>query len=200
MKTKSTILVVCVLIALISSAQEVKVWPNTSITIHSGTTLDITSGDLVLKSDASGDASLIDYGIVTYSGGGEARVERYLTEGNWHLISSPVGSVQAGLFLGDYLQSHSEGSNSWTDIYSESYNLNVMQGYALWSVEGAPTTEVFSGTTNSGNLNAGFSENGNGWNLAGNPYPSAIDWDAVTIPAELNGAFWIFDPSIGANG
>lgn len=200
MRTKFTLLVVIVLTACLASAQQIRIRPGTSITIHPGATLDIASGDLVLQSDASGDASLIDYGNVIYSGGGEAKVERYLTEGNWHLISSPVSSAQAVIFLGDYLQSHSESSNGWTDIAPENYNLAVMQGYALWSVEANPTTEVFAGTTNTGSLNKAFSENGDGWNLVGNPYPSAIDWDAVTLPAELNGAFWIFDPTIGANG
>ena len=32
------------------------------------------------------------------------------------------------------------------------------------------------------------------------PYPSTLDWDAVTIPVELNGAIWLFDHTIGANG
>jgi len=199
-KSTLTFGVIFMYLAYFASAQEIRVWPNTSVTLESGATLDITAGNLVLKSDASGDASLIDYGNITYSGGGEAKVERYLTEGNWHLISSPVASAQSGQFLGDYLQNHAENSNGWTDVASETYNLDVMKGYALWSVDANPTTEVFSGTTNTGSLNKAFTENGDGWNLMGNPYPSALDWDAVTIPTQLNGAIWLFDPTIGAQG
>ncbi|MEZ5083700.1 MAG: hypothetical protein R2750_09645 [Bacteroidales bacterium] len=55
----------------------------------------------------------------------------------------------------------------------------------------------FSGSTNTGNQNKAFTQNGDGWNLIGNPYPSSLDWEAVTIPAELNGAIWLFDPTIG---
>lgn len=84
-------------------AQGLKVEPGTSIKVESGTTLDISTGNLVLKSDASGDASLIDLGSVTYSGAGEAKVERYLTNGKWHLISSPITDANASMFLGDYL-------------------------------------------------------------------------------------------------
>jgi hypothetical protein len=75
-----------------------------------------------------------------------------------------------------------------------------MQGYALWTIDGLPTTEVFAGTPNTGNYDFNFTQDGDGWNLVGNPYPSAIDWDAVTIPAALSGAIYLFDPTIGANG
>jgi len=201
MKSKYIFLVMMFVFAVsLVSAQETRVWPNTSITIASGATLDISNGDLVLLSDASGDASLIDFGTITYSGGGEARVERYLTDNHWHFISSPVSNAIAGMFLGDYIQNHSESDNGWTDVASETYNLGIMQGYSLWSVEASPTTEVFSGTTNTGSLNKAFVQGGDGWNLVGNPYPSSLDWDAVTIPPELNGAIWLFDPEIGANG
>jgi hypothetical protein len=181
-------------------AQEIRVEPNTCITLDAGTTLDVSGGNLVLASDASGDASLIDFGTVSYSGGGQALVQRYVTEGSWHLISSPVAGAISEMFLGDYLQYHNESSNAWTDITSENYPLAVMQGYDFWSVDASPVTEVFSGYTNTGLLNKSFSQNGLGWNLMGNPYPSSIDWDAVTIPSEMNAAFWLFDPTIGANG
>ncbi|MEZ5083699.1 MAG: hypothetical protein R2750_09640 [Bacteroidales bacterium] len=117
MKIKFTILgLMFVFAASLVSAQETTVWPNTYITIESGATLDIKEGNLVLKSDASGDASLIDIGSITFGGGGETQVQRYLTEGQWHLLSSPVSNSLSGMFLGDYLQRHTESSNGWTDI------------------------------------------------------------------------------------
>ena len=195
-----TLLTVLVFTAYLGFSQALKVGPGTNIKVETGTTLDISGGDLVLESDAAGDASLIDYGSVTYSGGGEAKVQRYLTEGKWHLISSPVSNALSGMFLDDYLQSHLESDNGWDDIVPTDYSLGIMQGYSLWSVEVAATTEVFSGTTNTGNQSKAFTQSGLGWNLVGNPYPSTLDWDAVTIPTELNGAIWLFDPTIGANG
>ncbi|MCF8378359.1 MAG: T9SS type A sorting domain-containing protein [Bacteroidales bacterium] len=201
MKKKTfTLILVILFSAYWISAQELRVEPNTNITVNTGSTLDLSSGDLVLESDATGDASLIDKGNLTYSGGGQANVQRYLTEAKWHLLSSPVNSLHAGMFLGDYLQYHNESSNDWSDITSETFNMSVMQGFDVWSVEASPSTEVFSGITNTGTLYKPFTQNGLGWNLLGNPYPSAIDWDAVSIPFELNEAFWLFDPSIGANG
>jgi hypothetical protein len=201
MNRKITILAMMVVFGFyLLPAQETRLEPNTRLTIKPGATLDIKSGDLVIRSDASGDASLIDYGNITYSGGGQAHVQRHLTEGQWHLVSSPVDNSVTGMFVGDYFQNHAENDNGWTDIVSESYPLDVMKGYALWSVDPGPTTEVFSGSTNTGSLNFTFTQSGLGWNLLGNPYPSALDWDAVTLPAELNGAIWLFDPGIGANG
>lgn len=181
-------------------AQETRIEPNTNIMIESGTTLDISGGDLVLESSQNGDATLIDNGTISYSGGGEAKVQRFLTEGQWHLISSPIANGLSGMFTDDYFQFHSENTNGWTDIESVNYNLLPMTGYILWSVSGQATTEMFSGTTNTGLQTYSFTQDGDGWNLVGNPYPSNMNWDAVTIPAELNTAIWLFDPTIGENG
>lgn len=182
------------------SAQGLKVEPGTCIKVETGTTLDISGGDLYLESDATGDASLIDLGSVSYTGGGEAKVKRYLTNGKWHLISAPVAGAVSGQFVGDYLQIHDEENNGWTDIVSTTYGLELVKGYALWTVDGAPTTELFSGTSNTGNQSYNFTQSGQGYNLVGNPYPSVLDWDAVSIPGELNGAIWLFDPTVGTNG
>jgi len=177
------------------SAQGLRVEPGTCIKVESGTTLDITAGNLILESDDTDDASLIDLGTVEYNSGGQANVQRYLTNGKWHLVSSPITNALSGMFTGDYLQIHSEVTNLYTDVNSLTYQLLPMKGYSLWSVEAAPTTEVFAGTTNTGNQGFNFTKSGAGYNLMGNPYPSAIDWDAVTIPANLNGTFYLWDPT-----
>lgn len=183
------------------SAQGLKVEPGSCIKVETGTTLNISGGgDLFLESDASGDASLIDLGSVSYTDGGEAKVERYLTNGKWHLISAPVAGVVSEQFLNDYLQFHTESTNLWTDITSTTYELIATKGYALWTVDVEPTTEVFSGTTHTGEQSYNFTKDGQGYNLVGNPYPSVLDWDAVDIPETLGGAIWLFDPTIGDNG
>ncbi len=183
------------------SAQGLKVESGTCIKVETGTTLDISGGgDLFLESDATGDASLIDLGSVTYTGGGKAKVERYLTEGQWHLISSPVIDAVSGMFLLDYLQEHDEGTNGWTDIIPTNTPLVPAKGFALWTVDAEPTTELFAGTTNTGSQSYNFTRSGHGFNLVGNPYPSVLDWDAVTIPGQLGGAIWLFDPTEGENG
>jgi len=181
-------------------AQGLKVEPGTCIKVETGTTLDISSGDLFLESDAMGDASLLDPGSVSYTGGGQAKVERYLTNGKWHLVSSPVTGAQAGMFDADFLQFHTESTNAYTDVSSLTYGLIPAKGYALWTVDVNPSTEVFTGITNTGSQGFNFTKNGLGYNLMGNPYPSAIDWEEVNIPANLNTYFQLWDPTMGVNG
>ena len=200
---KSEILLLFILFAANSIlSQGVKIKPNTCFYIQSGTTASISSGNLVLESDETADASLIDKGTLNYGAKGHAVVQRYLTNGHWHLIAAPVSNAIAGLFTGDYLQMFSESTNGWTDITSVAYELNIMQGYALWSTAGVATTEIYEGITNTGDFDFSFtfSDPDNGFNLIGNPYPSQIDWDQVTIPDHMCGAFWVFDPSLGEHG
>ena len=189
-----------VAVCFLLPAQGLKVEPGTSIKVETGTTLDISGGDLVLKSAATGDASLIDFGNVSYTGGGQAKVERYLTNGKWHLVSTPIAGAQAGMFEDDFLQYHTENTNTYTDVSSIAYGLVPAKGYALWSMEAQASIEVFAGTTNTGDQSFDFtrndllSEENQGWNLVGNPYPSVLDWDEVNKPSELNGAIYLFDP------
>lgn len=199
MKKNQLFLILLLFSVAIVLAQGVRIEPNTNIKIESGTTLKLDNGDLYIESDASGDASLIDKGSISYLNG-EAKVHRYLSEGSWHLISPPVTNATAAMFVDDFLQYHSESSNLYTQISSINTSLNVAQAYALWTVDASPSTELFSGSTYTGNKSKSFTQNGEGFNLLGNPYPSALDWGSVSIPGTLNGAYWVFDPSIGVEG
>ncbi len=166
------------------------------VTIPSGTTFSpvISSGDNAECSDLTvsngatlcilSGGSLITSGSITNNGSIE--VEQSISDGRWHLISSPVTSHTASIFTGDYLQYWSEDGQTWTDIEAASFSLIPVRGYALWgTAKGAYT---FTGTPNSGEKNITLSyhnsgENAKGMNLVGNPYPSSIDW------ATLHGSY-----------
>jgi len=168
--------------------------PTGALTVNSGSTLDI-SDSFTIKSGPAGTGSFIDNGTLNSP---SPTVERYFAEDEWHLISSPVTNAQAGIFLGMYLQKYNETTGFWTDIINVTDPLNVMQGYALWIPTATTLTSEFSGTLNTGNLNFGFTANNPyGWNLLGNPYPSAIDWDLVVPVSNMNSAVYYLDAASG---
>ena len=57
---------------------------------------------------------------------------------------------------------------------------NPAQGYAIWVRDTGPTTFDLTGSPNYGDVDFNISGANEGWNLIANPYPSDIDWDAVT--------------------
>jgi hypothetical protein len=78
--------------AYLVSSQVTRVEPKTCIKVESGATLDITGDDLVLKSDATGDASFIDQGSVTDNGSVVANnTTRYIPSGQGFLIRADAG-------------------------------------------------------------------------------------------------------------
>ena len=203
MKCKTVLLIMMFVAAgSLLSAQGLKVEPGTCIKVETGTTLDISGGDLFLESDATGDASLIDLGSVSYTGGGEANVERYITKDAWHLFSIPVNGLLTEIFEGDYLQSWNEENSSWSDITQLTTPLNAVQGYSLWATcQAADTTYVYSGTTLTGDQSISLSyhdqtpNKSEGMNLVGNPYPSSLLWDDLQA---AYGTVYVWDPSASA--
>ena len=79
--------------------------------------------------------------------------------------------------------------------------LTPTTGYYVWV--NSTSTKTFSGSLNTGNLTANLTRTYNvteydGWNLIGNPYPSAIDLTGLTYTGvETSVYFW--DPSGAGN-
>jgi len=158
-----------------------------------------TGGDLTIKSDATGTGSLIEG---TYSGS-DINIERYLTADKFQSFSPSVDGEKAGMFhldgstgLDVYLYTSNEETFDYNYIYDLDYNLSSFKGFMTY-VDGANATPPVSdwtftetGAINTGSF--GYAENvvrtgapgaGDdeyGWNFFGNPYSSAIDWDAIS--------------------
>ena len=121
----------------------------------------------------------------------DAVVERTIENSNFHLISSPVDAVNFGeVFLPQYwfevwAREYDEATGNWVNK-TIADNLNVGQGYSV-QMTTAPQTATFTGMLNGydvsrtlSNVNPGTDLNYVGWNLIGNPFPSAIDWDVFS--------------------
>lgn len=152
---------------------------------------DLTIGGsgagLIIESDmTNGDGSLITYGTVT----GDAAVQRYLGADRYWYVTQPVTSAVAGVFLHTWMFTYDETINAWADfIEPETTPLDLMQGYAVWTSSVNPwhygwdpvgdTTVAWEGVLNTGAQSTPLTFTVDGWNFTGNPYPSAVDWEAT---------------------
>jgi hypothetical protein len=150
--------------------------------------LNIT-GSLIIQSVdiPGGDGSLITYGTVT----GNATVKRFLGADRFWYVTQPTTSATANVFLHTWMFTYNEAGSAWSPfIEDETTPLSVMKGYAVWTSsvnkfdQDLPplgdTTTSFDGVLNTGSLSAALTSDGDGWNFVGNPYPSAVDWDAAS--------------------
>jgi hypothetical protein len=149
----------------------------------------LTSGELsmnsnlILKSDATGTASFINQKPGT--GSYNATVENYLTDGRWHYVSPLVDAATASsyYFAGGsqtWLKEYDEITNTWIYITDETQALETGKGYALWlNTARENETAIYTGRLNKGNqlINLSYSGADHGWNMIGNPFPSAVNWD-----------------------
>ena len=188
----------------IASNGDIKVYGNLLI----GTT---ASGPLLIQSDVSGTGSLVVTGTVTGTGIANAKIERYITGSSdlnammYHLVSiplTPATSSTSNLFLGSYLYDFTESTNSWHYLgESTSTALDETRGYMIY-YPGASTKYTFTGELNNGTFSALTTMAGTGYNLVPNPYPSAIDWNAVSgwTKTNIGGTIYFWQAGTAATG
>jgi hypothetical protein len=113
----------------------------------------------------------------------------------------------------DYVESRNASINKcFVSFTSTGTTLGSGKGYYLF-VPGKRTTVypaaeevtlVMKGAPTLGNVNFSVSYTAaasQGWNLVGNPYPSAIDWDAAAwTKTNIDDAMYIWDPTNGSTG
>ncbi|MDZ7778122.1 MAG: ice-binding family protein [Bacteroidales bacterium] len=136
-------------------------------------------GSLIIKSDNTGNGSLIVNGTVD----GNITVQSYVTGLQWHGINAPVSGIESGdLMIGGtdvYLLKHDEPSNAYSYVTSTTQSLGTMGGFFTW-IDGSANTYSFAGNLNTGTLSTDVTTGGAGYNFIGNPWSSAIDWEATT--------------------
>lgn len=156
------------------------------------------SGNISINSVVSGDGSLINHGTVS----GNAVVHRYLPGTSWHLISSSVTSATSSAYTGLYMRQYDETTNVFGSyITSTTLPLSPGTGALLWAT--GATTIAYNGLFNDGAQVGPLTctDNNQGFNLMGNPYPSAIDWNAAgwtkTNLLGTIGTIWVWSQVAG---
>ena len=157
---------------IISDDASLTVKPFSYLTVSGSLSNSAGTGGLVVNPGGS---------LIETATGVSATVETAVPALQWHFISAPVSDAYSAMFLGKYLQKHTESTNLFTDILNSGTPLTPEKGFALWGDDAGFIT-TYTGTLNAGteSYSTSFSGPGKGWNLVGNPYPSAIDWDAAT--------------------
>jgi hypothetical protein len=165
--------------------------------------------NIYFESTAAHTATILDNGLLVITG--TATVDRYFSGNDldWHLVSSPISNAQAGVFMDMYLQSfdptapQTPPENGYVEIIDPITPLNVMEGYALYSTLSNANTVSFVGNLNIGPksklLSYEATNNPNGWNLLGNPYPSSLNWEAVSIPTNMTTEVHYIEAATGAD-
>lgn len=186
------------------SVANLTVYPGAKVVLSSGSSLTVT-GDLLIKSDANGTGTFVDQnaeGELTVSG--STTVQQYLSGANnatvpngrfWY-ISSPVSDATSAVFNAagaSKLWNYTESTHAYTEITDNSTGLAVGTGYVVRL--DANTTVNFSGSLHPGSKTIGLtrasdSHEKRGYNLIGNPYPSFLDYHAVTLPASVLPTIW----------
>ncbi|MCD4664359.1 MAG: T9SS type A sorting domain-containing protein [Bacteroidales bacterium] len=167
--------------------------PGTDVTLGTGTTLDIGGEKLLLQDDFSNVPSFLQYGTLSFSGGGKVYVEQYLTKDRWHMTASPVSNEVNEVYLWNYLAEFDEPSATWNYLNLPlDIPLNAGEGYFVWNYTTdpnglwpqSPDSAVFDGVLNYQDIALTLSNTDaspqSGWNLLGNPFPVAIEWNLHT--------------------
>ncbi len=169
-----------------------------SITVASGGQLTQQSGNLNLVDflKISSGGSFIQNGTITC---GDVSVDRYIAGGTWttsndgwHMLSSPM-TTQAinGSFTPDPSTSYDfygwdEAAQTWRNFKGPNFagwngGTNFIPGRGYLVAYQNTDTKTFAGTLNSNNVSIPVVRGGSdvyvGYNLVGNPYPSAISWN-----------------------
>lgn len=104
------------------------------------------------------------------------------------------GVIQANPSLYFYDQSITAYATYPENGQSSSRPLTNGVGYAAYVRQTTPITLSFNGSVRSGTLPVSLTSNGTGYNLIGNPYPSAINWENVNLGGvAIDGSISVID-------
>ncbi len=198
--------------------------PSAELSILASGNLKV-NGNLNMQSDLNGTASLITYGTLSVTG--TTTAERYIPKDNtWHLLSAPINNQtiipefapttpdlsfdfykwdESTVITGNVWQNIRDINGAYVSGFTTFEN---GRGYLVAYSNSYTGTAIhhFSGDLNSGDQLIAVYNTSNTYNLIGNPYPSAIDWDAegytnrISCLKNTSPSIWIWNESKGNYG
>lgn len=161
-------------------------------------TLTIGSTDtLIVDCSSSGvNGSLITSGTITNNG--TCKLKSAITSGKWHCVSSAVTSINIETLFDN---AASTGRKYYDETQSTDYwqppagsltgAMTVGKGYYIYYASNK--YERHTGTFNNANASPAISYGVRNWNLVGNPFPCAVNWNYIynNSCANLDGSIQI---------
>jgi len=191
----------------INAGKNLEVQPSYSVTVNGNL---INNGTLKLVSPATlaASGSLITLGTITNNGTMEA--DRKINADQYHLMASPLNaSISANLpfnmdYVWTYLEGYSGSENdyAWSQLTAQGSTIAPKVGYLVKSSSSFAANSnlviPFIGTFNTGDQTAvSLPFTYQGYNLIGNPYPSALNWDdASLVKTNIDNSIWIWNNSV----
>jgi len=175
---------------------------NGTFNADSGFTL-LSNAQQTALIDGSGTGSVL----------GNVTMQRYLPKGfGYKYFSSPFQSATVSEFSDEvnllaafpvfYKYDENRISSGWVNYTADTGHLIPMIGYAInFGASLASITVDVTGVVNNNSISASFANHNQaytlGFNLAGNPYPSPIDWDASSgwTRSNIDDAVYYFSAS-----
>lgn len=186
----------------IDIANDLTIDPQAWFTNESGNILNIT-GDLLIKADSQGMGSFIDKGTTNITG--STTVQQYLISERWHLVSSPVSNATINTYFDIYLKEYDEPTDNWNSLIEPvTIPMNIGQGYAAWADDyytGSTVVGFIGGELNHEDcsinpLDYTPASPKAGYNLIGNPFPCAIDWNSDWATSNLSGWAEVYENGV----
>jgi len=145
--------------------------------------------NLTIESSATSTGSLTGQEDLTVNG--TTTIERYMTGNVWHLVSSPApgGAISAFLAANTNVPSngsargmmdYNESANNWNTFFANDHEGSLTSGKGFSLRTSANGVVTFAGSLATGPVNKTLVRTDNkGWNLIGNPFPSALNANAT---------------------